>query len=229
MAVEQVDVVIIGAGLSGLRVLRELRDEVGLSVKVFEAGTDVGGTWFWNRYPGARTDTESWAYGLSFDKELLEDWTWEERFPGQPEVERYLESRRRPVRPAQGHRVRDPGDRGRLRGGRGDLADRHRRRARRSSPPTSSPLPDCSPTPTSRPSRGSTSFEGDWHQTSLWPQERRRLRGQAGGGDRDRRDGDPADPRGRPPGRPSDRLPAHPELRRPRPQPPDPPTRRWAS
>jgi cation diffusion facilitator CzcD-associated flavoprotein CzcO len=72
------DAVVIGAGLSGLRVLRELRDEVGLSVKVFEAGTEVGGTWFWNRYPGARTDTESWAYGLSFDKDLLEDWDWEE-------------------------------------------------------------------------------------------------------------------------------------------------------
>jgi cation diffusion facilitator CzcD-associated flavoprotein CzcO len=84
------DAVVIGAGLSGLRVLRELRDEVGLSVKVFEAGTDVGGTWYWNRYPGARTDTESWAYGLSFDRDLCEEWTWEERFPGQPEVERYL-------------------------------------------------------------------------------------------------------------------------------------------
>jgi cation diffusion facilitator CzcD-associated flavoprotein CzcO len=84
------DAVVIGAGLSGLRVLRELRDEVGLSVKVYEAGPEVGGTWFWNRYPGARTDTESWAYGLSFDADLLEDWTWEERFPGQPEVERYL-------------------------------------------------------------------------------------------------------------------------------------------
>jgi cation diffusion facilitator CzcD-associated flavoprotein CzcO len=90
MPAPKVDAVVIGAGLSGLRVLRELRDEVGLSVKVFEAGSDVGGTWFWNRYPGARTDTESWAYGLSFDKDLLEDWDWEERFPGQPEVERYL-------------------------------------------------------------------------------------------------------------------------------------------
>lgn len=88
--VQEFDAVVVGAGLSGLRVLRELRDEVGLSVKVFEAGTDVGGTWYWNRYPGARTDTESWAYGLSFDRELCEDWTWEERFPGQPEVERYL-------------------------------------------------------------------------------------------------------------------------------------------
>jgi cyclohexanone monooxygenase len=88
--VRDFDAVVIGAGLSGLRVLRELRDEVGLSVKVFEAATDVGGTWYWNRYPGARTDTESWAYGLSFDRELCEDWTWEERFPGQPEVERYL-------------------------------------------------------------------------------------------------------------------------------------------
>jgi cation diffusion facilitator CzcD-associated flavoprotein CzcO len=84
------DAVVIGAGLSGLRALRELRDEMGLSVKVYEAGTAVGGTWYWNRYPGARTDTEGWAYGLSFDQDLFEDWKWEERFPGQPEVERYL-------------------------------------------------------------------------------------------------------------------------------------------
>ncbi len=84
------DAIVIGAGLSGLRVLRELRDEVGLSVKVFEAASDLGGTWYWNRYPGCRTDTESWAYGLSFDKDLLADWDWAERFPSQPEVERYL-------------------------------------------------------------------------------------------------------------------------------------------
>src|SRR6476646_942468 len=81
------DTVVIGAGFGGLRMLHELR-QLGLSVKVLEAGSDVGGTWYWNRYPGARTDTESWAYCLSFCPEMLEEWDWSERYPQQPEVER---------------------------------------------------------------------------------------------------------------------------------------------
>jgi cation diffusion facilitator CzcD-associated flavoprotein CzcO len=84
-----VDVVVIGAGFGGLRALHDLR-ELGLSVTVLEAGTDVGGTWYWNRYPGARTDSESWVYCYSFDDDLLQEWNWSERFPPQPEVERYL-------------------------------------------------------------------------------------------------------------------------------------------
>jgi cation diffusion facilitator CzcD-associated flavoprotein CzcO len=57
---------------------------------VFEAGTGVGGTWYWNRYPGARFDSESWTYGYSFSQDLLKEWDWEEHFAAQPETERYL-------------------------------------------------------------------------------------------------------------------------------------------
>jgi cation diffusion facilitator CzcD-associated flavoprotein CzcO len=83
------DAVIIGAGVSGLYQLCRLR-QLGLRVRVFETGTGVGGTWYWNRYPGARLDSESWTYGYSFSQELLEEWDWEEHFAGQPETERYL-------------------------------------------------------------------------------------------------------------------------------------------
>ena len=83
------DAVVIGAGVSGLYQLYRLR-ELGLTVRVFEAGTGVGGTWYWNRYPGARFDSESWTYGYSFSQELLDEWDWEEHFAGQPETERYL-------------------------------------------------------------------------------------------------------------------------------------------
>src|SRR5918993_533546 len=81
--------VIIGAGISGLYQLYRLR-EIGQKVRVFEAGTGVGGTWYWNRYPGCRFDSESYTYGYSFSQELLDEWDWEEHFAAQPETERYL-------------------------------------------------------------------------------------------------------------------------------------------
>jgi cation diffusion facilitator CzcD-associated flavoprotein CzcO len=83
------DAIVIGAGVSGLYQLYKLR-ELGLRVRVFEAGTGVGGTWYWNRYPGARFDSESWTYGYSFSPELLKEWHWQEHFAPQPETERYL-------------------------------------------------------------------------------------------------------------------------------------------
>ena len=83
------DAVIIGAGVSGLYQLYKLR-ELGMKVRLLESGTGVGGTWYWNRYPGARFDSESYTYGYSFSKELLEEWDWVERFSSQPENERYL-------------------------------------------------------------------------------------------------------------------------------------------
>src|SRR5215472_10074249 len=82
------DAIVIGAGISGLYMLYRLR-ELGMTARVFEAGTDVGGTWYWNRYPGARFDSESWTYGFSFSKELLREWNWSEHFSGQPETLRY--------------------------------------------------------------------------------------------------------------------------------------------
>jgi cation diffusion facilitator CzcD-associated flavoprotein CzcO len=83
------DAIIIGAGISGMYQLYRLR-ELGLRVRVFEAGTGVGGTWYWNRYPGARFDSESYSYAYSFSQELLDEWEWSEHFAGQPETLRYL-------------------------------------------------------------------------------------------------------------------------------------------
>jgi cyclohexanone monooxygenase len=83
------DAIVVGAGFSGLRILHEVRT-LGLSVRVLDAGSDVGGTWHWNRYPGARTDSESWVYCYSFDKDLQDSWKWGERYPSQREVESYL-------------------------------------------------------------------------------------------------------------------------------------------
>jgi cation diffusion facilitator CzcD-associated flavoprotein CzcO len=83
------DVIVIGAGVAGLYQLHRLRG-LGLRVQVFEAGTDVGGTWYWNRYPGARFDSESWSYGYSFSEELLQEWEWPEHFAAQPDTLRYL-------------------------------------------------------------------------------------------------------------------------------------------
>ncbi|MDE2869194.1 MAG: NAD(P)/FAD-dependent oxidoreductase [Chloroflexota bacterium] len=85
------DAVVIGAGFSGLGMLHRLRDVMGLSVQVYETGSGVGGTWYWNRYPGARCDSESYIYCFSFSKELLQDWTWSGKYPEQPEILSYLE------------------------------------------------------------------------------------------------------------------------------------------
>ena len=82
------DAIVIGSGISGMYQLYRLR-ELGLKVRVLETGTGVGGTWYWNRYPGARFDSESYSYGYSFSKELLDEWDWSESFSGQPEIERY--------------------------------------------------------------------------------------------------------------------------------------------
>ena len=87
--VEKFDAIVIGAGVSGLYSLYRLR-ECGFSVQAFEEGSGVGGTWFWNRYPGCRFDSESYTYGYSFSEELLQEWDWKEYYSGQPENERYL-------------------------------------------------------------------------------------------------------------------------------------------
>ena len=84
------DAIVIGAGISGMYQLYRLR-ELGLRVRVFERGTGVGGTWYWNRYPGARFDSESYSYGYSFSQEVLDEWDWSERFASQPEILRYLQ------------------------------------------------------------------------------------------------------------------------------------------
>ena len=84
------DAVIVGAGFSGLYQLHCLRDKLGLTAVVLEAGEGVGGTWYWNRYPGARCDSESHTYCYYFNDDLLAEWQWSERYPGQAEILKYL-------------------------------------------------------------------------------------------------------------------------------------------
>ncbi len=83
------EVIIIGSGVCGIYMLYRML-ELGISVTVLEAADGPGGTWYWNRYPGARFDSESYTYGYSFSKELLEEWKWSEHFSGQPETLKYL-------------------------------------------------------------------------------------------------------------------------------------------
>ncbi|MBK4215879.1 NAD(P)/FAD-dependent oxidoreductase [Paracoccus caeni] len=85
----QIDALVIGAGVAGLYQLHQLRG-MGLKVHGVDTATDVGGTWYWNRYPGAKFDSEAYIYQYLFDEDLYKDWTWSERFPGQREIERWM-------------------------------------------------------------------------------------------------------------------------------------------
>lgn len=88
---ERLDAVILGAGFSGLAMLHKLQNDVGLKARLYDKADGVGGTWYWNRYPGARSDTESWVYCYSFDPKLFREWKWSERYPRQAEILAYLE------------------------------------------------------------------------------------------------------------------------------------------
>ena len=90
MSDQDIDVVIVGAGFSGLYLLHRLRG-LGFTVRVFERGSDVGGTWYWNRYPGARCDVESMQYSYSFDETLQQEWEWPEKFSAQPDILAYAQ------------------------------------------------------------------------------------------------------------------------------------------
>ncbi len=87
----QFDAIVIGAGVGGLYALHRLRDKLGMKVRVLEAGSGVGGTWYWNRYPGCRCDVESLEYSYSFDDALQQEWSWPERYGNQPEILQYVE------------------------------------------------------------------------------------------------------------------------------------------
>ena len=86
----ELDAVVMGAGVAGLYQLHQLREQ-GLRARAYDAAGDVGGTWWWNRYPGARFDSEGYIYQYLFDEKLYKDWAWSEKFPGQPEIERWLQ------------------------------------------------------------------------------------------------------------------------------------------
>src|SRR5829696_4829606 len=83
------EVIVVGAGVAGIYQIKRLVD-LGIEATVLDSAPDLGGTWYWNRYPGCRFDSESYTYGFSFSKELLDEWHWNERFSGQPENLRYL-------------------------------------------------------------------------------------------------------------------------------------------
>ena len=87
--IKEFDAIIIGSGVTGLYSLYRMR-QLGFSVRAFDDASGVGGTWYWNRYPGCRFDSESYSYGYSFSEELLQEWDWKEHYSAQPETERYL-------------------------------------------------------------------------------------------------------------------------------------------
>ena len=165
----QYDVVVVGGGLGGLYALHRLRG-LGYRVRVFEAGSGVGGTWFWNRYPGARCDVESLEYSYSFSDELQQDWTWPERYGNQSEILRYIDhvadrfDLRRDVQlnTRVTSAVFDPGtNRWTLGTDKGDAVSA--RFCVMASGNLSTPrLPDFA---------GLEEFEGKWYHSGLWPAE----------------------------------------------------------
>ncbi|MGW5149382.1 flavin-containing monooxygenase [Rhodococcus koreensis] len=163
------DAVVIGAGFGGLRALHDLR-KMGLSTVLVDAGEDVGGVWFWNRYPGARTDSEAWYYCYSFSKEILDEWNWSQRYPTQAEMARYFEfvTDRLDLRKDIRFRTRVTGatwdDVANIWTVRTDDGNEFSCRYLVSAAgPLSKPyLPDFP---------GLASFTGDWYQSGFWPTE----------------------------------------------------------
>lgn len=165
----QFDVVVVGGGLGGLYALYRLRG-LGLAVRVFEAGSGVGGTWFWNRYPGARCDVESMEYSYSFSNALQQDWVWPERYGTQPEILRYINhvadrfDLRRDIQlnTRVVSALFDPAtDRWTLTTDQGDTISAQF--CVMASGNLSTPrVPDF---------RGLESFQGKWYHTGLWPHE----------------------------------------------------------
>ncbi len=163
------DAVVVGAGFAGLYMLHRLRG-LGLSVRVFEAGEGVGGTWYWNRYPGARCDIESMQYSYSFSEELQQEWRWPERFSAQPDILRYANhvadrfDLRRDIR--FGTRVTgvawdEAAERWTVETDRGD----------RVTAPICIMATGCLSAARVPDIPGLSSFEGDTHHTGHWPHE----------------------------------------------------------
>ena len=166
----ELDAVVVGAGFAGMYMLHRLREVLGLSARVFEAGDNVGGTWYWNRYPGARCDSESYLYCFSFDKDLAQEWTWSGKYPEQPEILRYLNhvADRFDLRPdiqfetrVTAAHFREDLDRWEIETDQGDrvLA---RYFITGVGCISAGQMPDI---------KGLQSFEGEWYHTGSWPHE----------------------------------------------------------
>ena len=219
------EVIVIGAGVCGIYQLYRLV-ELGVHTTVLEAGADLGGTWFWNRYPGARFDSESITYGYSFSEELLQEWDWKERFSGQPENLRYLNHVADKFDLRQHMQFDCTVESAALRRGGHAVAAAPGRR-----PGADVPLPDhrrsgCCRRRRCRATRASTVRGPVVPHLQLAPGAGRAGR-QAGGGDRHRRHRRAGDRRDRRQGRRADRLPAAPQLVRAAAQRRDLRRRRW--
>ncbi|HZZ47829.1 MAG TPA: NAD(P)/FAD-dependent oxidoreductase [Pseudonocardia sp.] len=162
------DVIVVGAGFAGLYMLHKLREQ-GFSALLLEAGGGVGGTWYWNRYPGARCDSESYYYSYSFDESLQDEWRWTERYPEQPEILAYLNhvADRYGLRPdiqldtrVTSSRWDDAAGRWRLTTSTGDYSARYLVTAVGCL--SSANVPDIP---------GLESFGGEWYHTGQWPHE----------------------------------------------------------
>ena len=165
----EVDAVVVGAGFGGMYMLHKLR-ELGVSVQGFEAGSDVGGTWYWNRYPGARCDVPSLFYSYTFDEGLQKDWRWSEKYAAQPEILAYANhvADRFDLRPLIAFETKvlsahfdEAADRWRIVTDRGDeLSARWVVMAT-----------GCLSTPRKPPIPGVDSFAGPTYHTGAWPHE----------------------------------------------------------
>ena len=165
-----VDVVVVGAGFAGLYLLHRLRG-LGFSATVLETGDDVGGTWYWNRYPGARCDIPTTDYTYSCDPELENEWTWSEKYATQPEILRYLQHVADKLRPAPRHPLLDP-RRGRGVGRRGVDVDDHDRAAATASRCRCYVMATgCLSVPKELDIEGADRFGGEVYFTSRWPHE----------------------------------------------------------
>ena len=105
----------LAPAFSGMHMLKSLRDKLGLNVRVDEAGETLGGTWYWNRYPGARCDSDAYIYCFTWDKQLLQEWEWSERYPEQPEILNYLEHVAKTSRLETGYAIQHARDQRRIR------------------------------------------------------------------------------------------------------------------
>ena len=165
----ELDAVILGAGVAGLYQLHQLRRQ-GLRVRAYDRAGDVGGTWWWNRYPGSRFDSEAYIYQYLFDEDLYKDWSWSEKFPGQPEIERWMRyvadrlDLRRDIQFSttitEAHYDEDRG-RWTIRTDRGDVVDTQFFVS--CAGMLSAPLDDVF--------EGQDTFRGEIHHTSRWPAE----------------------------------------------------------
>ena len=215
------DVVIVGAGFAGLYMLHRLR-ESGFSARVYEAGGGVGGTWYWNRYPGARCDVESFEYAYSFSEALRREWQWTERYAAQPEILRYLNhvadrfDLRRDIQfdTKVASATFDESE---------DLWTIETDRGSSVSAKFCVMATGCLSTAKAPDYQGLDNFQGKWYHTGTLAARRRRFHRAESSGNRYRLVRDPVDSRNRAPGIPSLRVSATPNFSLPAQNGPLPP------